>query len=213
MTVLEKVARLFSVRKNPDAFAVLSPTGSVRNEAKIVCELFEKGLQSYHLRKPRWNPDRVQAWIKSIPKIYRSRIILHQFPELVEKFGLGGFHIRCDEAVPDSLPAEKISAQCQHYADIEKCDKRFRCLMLGPIFPKPDRDLTVPARTLQEYAAIVAYHRKQGGTAKIFAFGGVSENNVKQCRKMGFDGVAVVGAVWDDGKEPVPAFKKLCRKW
>lgn len=213
MTVLEKVARLFSARKNPDAVAVLSPTGSVRNEIKIVCELFENGLPTYHLRKPRWSLDRVQSWIKSLPRVYRSRIVLHQFPELVEKFGLGGFHIRADDATPEEIPVEKLSVQCQHYADLEKCGNRFRRLMLGPVFPKKDRDITVPARTEQEYAAIVAYRRKTGGTCKIFAFGGVEIANVKRCKKMGFDGVAVVGAIWEAEDNPVAAFKKLSKKW
>lgn len=213
MTVLEKVARLFTARKKNDAVAVLSPTGSIRNEIKIVCELFEKGLQTYHLRKPRWTLERVQSWVKSLPKIYRSRIILHQFPELVNKFDLGGFHIHADDALPEGIPAEKISVQCQHYADLEKCGNRFRCLMLGPIFPKKDRDITIPARTEQEYAAIVSYRRQKGQTAKIFAFGGIEAGNVKRCKKMGFDGIAVVGAVWDGETDPVPAFKKLCRKW
>lgn len=212
MTVLEKVARLFSAREKSDAVAVLSPAGSVRGEAKIVCELFEKGLQTYHLRKPRWSLERVQAWITSIPKIYRSRIILHQFPELVRKFGLGGFHIHADDPVPECVPAGKLSAQCQDFSDLEKCGNTFRCLMLGPIFPKKERDLTVPARTEQEYAAILAYYRRNGGKCKVFAFGGVDIDNVKRCRKMGFDGVAVVGAVWDSGNE-VAAFKQLYRKW
>lgn len=212
MTVLEKVARLFSTRKNTEAVVVLSPTGSVRGETKIVCELFEKGLQVYHLRKPRWSIDRVQSWIKSIPKVYRSRIVLHQFPELVEKFALGGFHIHADDSVPSCVPVEKLSAQCQHFSDLKKCGNKFRCLMLGPVFPKKDRDITVPARTEQEYAAIVAYYRQNGGACKIFAFGGVEADNVRRCKKMGFDGVAVVGAIWESADE-VAAFKKLCRKW
>lgn len=213
MTVFEKVVRLFSSERKTDSIAVLSPTGSVRSETKIVCELFESGLELYHLRKPRWGLERTRTWLKSIPKKFRHRIVLHQFPELVKEFALGGFHIQANEAIPESVPREKISVQCQDYADVEKFGKKFRRIMLGPVFPKEGRDLTVPARTLQEYAAIVAYHRKQGGTTKIFAFGGVEEGNVKQCKKMAFDGIAVVGAIWDEGKNPVPAFKKLSKKW
>lgn len=213
MTVLEKVARLFYSQRETDAIAVLSPTGSVRNEIKVVCELFEKGLKTYHLRKPRWSFERVQSWIKSLPKNYRPRIILHQFPELVTKFGLGGFHIRADEPVPEEIPDKKISAQCLDYSDLEKCGNKFRCLMLGPVFPKKDRDVTIPVRTEQEYAAAVSYYKQKGGTCKIFAFGGVEADNIKRCRKMGFDGIAVVGAIWEGEAEPVTAFSKLCKKW
>lgn len=213
MTVFEKVVRLFSAGKETDAVAVLSSTKSIRNEAGIVCELFENGLKFFHLRKPRWTVERVRCWIKSVPKRFRSRIILHQFPELVKEFDLGGFHIHAGETLPENLSPGKISVRCEHYSDIEKYGNRSRCLMLGPIFSKEDRDVTVPVRTFQEYAAIVAYHRKKGGKSKIFAFGGVDECNVKHCRKAGFDGVAVVGAIWDKGSDPISAFKKLCKKW
>lgn len=212
MTVLEKVACLFSAKKMSGTFIVLSPTKSLRNEAKIVCSLFEQGLEWYHLRKPRWTAERVQSWIKSIPKAYRSRIVLHQFPELVEKFSLGGFHVQAGTDFPECVPATKISVQCREYADLEKLGNRYSVL-LGPIFPRDDRDLTTPTRTWQEFAAILAYWRKHGGNNKIYAFGGISEQNIKICKKAGFDGIAVVGAVWESARTPTEAFRQLSQKW
>lgn len=211
MTMLEKVSRLFSSKKNPGTVVVLSPTGTLKNESKIVCALFEQGLQHYHLRKPRWTAERIQAWIKALPKIYRSRVVLHQFPDLVERLGLGGFHVQAGNPFPNSVPAEKISVQCLQYADFEKVGKR-STIFLGPVFPRKDRDLTTPTRTPQEYAAMLAYWRKQGGTNRVLAFGGTSEDNVKLCKKLGFDGVAVVSAIWESEKTPVAALKSLLRR-
>lgn len=192
---------------------MLSPTKSFRNEAKLVCSLFELGLERYHLRRPRWTSDRVQSWIKSIPKACRSRIVLHQFPELVEKFDLGGFHVQAGRSsFPECVPATKISVQCREYADFEKLGARCS-VFLGPIFPRDDRDLTTPTRTPQEFTAILDYWRKHGGNNKIYAFGGISEQNIKICKKAGFDGVAVVGAVWESDKSPLDAFRQLSQKW
>lgn len=212
MTVLEKVARLFSSKKNPGTVVVLSPTGTLKNEIKLVSALFEQGLQRYHLRKPRWNAERIQAWIKSLPKAYRSRVVLHQFPELVERLGLGGFHIQANDPIPDCVPAAKISVQCQQYADIEKFGKR-HTIFLGPVFPRQDRDWTTPTRTPQEYAAMLAYWRKQGGSHRVFAFGGISAQSSKICKKLGFDGVAVVSAIWESESTPEQALKTLLRQW
>lgn len=213
MSVLKAVSELFFPSRETAPVVVLSPAGNLKNEADAVRALFERGLSEYHLRRPRWNADKVAAWLRAIPAEFRSRVVLHQCPELVKKFGLLGFHVSADAAFPADLPREKISVQCREYADLEKLGGACRRVMLGPVFPRADRDLTVPARTPAEYGAIVAYARRRGFSAPIFAFGGVAADNVRLCRKLGFDGVAAVGSVWESGSDPVSAFRALRRKW
>ena len=211
--MFEKVVGFLSGKKTrTDCSVVLSPTGNVKGEAKIVCELFKNGLGLYHLRKPRWTREKFAEWLKQIPKEFRARIVVHQFPELVEKFGLGGFHLGIGVSVPGNF-TETLSAQCASYADIEQVAPACRYVLLGPIFPSGNRDLTVPARTPAEFAAALSYWRKKGGRAKVFAFGGVNAGNIKTCKKLGFDGFATVSAIWDSEDGPVKAFKALRKKW
>lgn len=195
-------------------FAVMSPMNERSGEQKVLCRLFENGLSTFHLRRPHWSAGRCKAWVEALPQEWRSRIVLHQHPHLVRKFGLAGFQL---SSVGAGFPAPvgalgAISVQCEDYQTMLKVGKHYSRIMLGPVFPPEKYDVTIPRRSLQEYAAMAAYWRKNGGKAQILAFGGISIKNICLCRKAGFDGVVVVGAVWSV-TEPVKAFKKLVSKW
>ncbi|MBQ8445460.1 MAG: thiamine phosphate synthase [Opitutales bacterium] len=216
MSILSRVVGMVSRSAEADAsarIAVMSPMKERNDDHGILFKLFENGLSVYHLRRPHWSASRCCSWIERVPVKWRSRIVVHQYPYLVRKYNLGGFHQSADGALPGvSGISGKISAQCEDFSDIQKIGNRCRRVMLGPVFPPEKYDVTVPRRTLGEYAAIAAYWRKQGGQAEVFAFGGVSSDNIRLCREAGFDGVVVVGAVWDTS-DPVKAYKQLVRKW
>lgn len=198
---------------DPAYVAVMSPLQECDDERKILIRLFESGLVAYHLRRPYWTLSRCRAWIESIPAKWRSRIVVHQFPQLVRKYDLAGFHAMAGTPLPVGNEwAGKVSVQCEDFQSLLESDKRCRRVMIGPVFPPEKYDVTIPRRCLEEYAAMVAYWRKQGGTAEVVAFGGISADNIRRCRKAGFSGVVVVGAVWD-ADDPVKAFKKLSRRW
>lgn len=216
MSILRRVVGMVSRNAETDASArvvVMSPISERNGEHKVLFKLFESGLSLFHLRRSHWSLGRYCAWIEAVPAKWRSRIVIHQFPQLVRKYKLAGYHQAASD-VSGSVPGTqgRLSAQCEDFSEIRMAGGFCCRMMLGPVFPPEKYDVTVPRRTLGEYAAIAAYWRKRGGTAKIFAFGGVSAENIRRCRKAGFDGVAVVGAVWDAG-DPVKAYKKLIRKW
>lgn len=214
MSILSRVVGMVS--RNAEAsgsacISVMSPMQERHGEQKILFRLFENGLSCFHLRRPHWTAARCSSWIESVPAKWRSRIVLHQHPQLVRKYNLAGFH-----GVPGGSGGNGLSGkmfvQCENYQDLLKVGTSCRRIALGPVFPPEKYDVTVPRRTLSEYAAIAAYWKKQGGKAEIFAFGGVRAEGLRKCREAGFSGVVVVGAVWD-ARDPVKAFKNLVRKW
>lgn len=216
MSIFSRVVGMVSRKSETDAsehIAVMSPINERNREQKILFKLFENGLAAYHLRRPHWSASRCSSWIEGVPAKWRSRIVVHQFPHLVRKYNLGGFHQGANSALPGVAGTTgKIFAQCEDFSDIQKIGSHCRRVMLGPVFPPEKYDVTVPRRTLGEYAAIAAYWRKQGGKAEVFAFGGVAAENIRLCRESGFDGVVVVGAIWD-ASDPVKAYKQLVSKW
>ena len=46
-------------------------------------------------------------------------------------------------------------------------------------------------------------------STKIIAIGGINEENIKNVFDMGFDGAAVLGAIWQKPKEAVNNFKNI----
>lgn len=196
-------------------FVVLSPQNERAGEKKILFRLFENGLSAYHLRRPHWSIQRCREWLESLPAEARSRVVLHQFPQLVGKYGLAGFHVSSDSRAEAALRggvSGELSVHCEDYASMLRVGNACRTIVFGPVFPPEKYDVTVPRRTFGEYAATVSYWRSRGGKARVLAFGGINSENIGECRRAGFDGVVVFGAVWS-ASDPVRAFKNLVRKW
>ncbi|MCD8207725.1 MAG: thiamine phosphate synthase [Bacteroidales bacterium] len=212
MTVFEKVASLFSRRSNvSEGIIVLSPTEGLRDEAKLVTELFKNGLAEYHVRRPRWRRSRFVQFIRAVPEQFRGRLVLHQHPELVGTHGLGGFHlvVQGTSRVPEEYEGP-LSVQCGSYFDVERFGRRCGTVLLGPVFPRNAREGTT--RTVEEFETTISYCRKKGFGEKFFAIGGITAKNVNQCKRLGFDGCALVRAIWD-AKDPLEAFKEIKNAW
>src|SRR4051812_11059749 len=82
---------------------VISPEGDEPRETAVLGELFAAGLERYHVRKPHWPVVKLESWLGSLPREWRSRLVLHQHHELVRALGLGGEHWR-DEKVGQIIP-------------------------------------------------------------------------------------------------------------
>ncbi len=214
MKIFEKFSSIFSKPSSAsDCVVALSKQTFVRCVTRIVLELFENGLKFYHLRKPNWPKSTFVRFIKAFPRKYRSRIFVNQFPELVKEFHLGGFQFSAAKGlgVPVNFRGN-LEMRCERFSDVEKFGNACEKIMLGPIFQRQKRDLNVPARNLNEIKITLAAAKKAVPAAKFFAFGGISEKNLSTCKKLGFDGIAVVSAIWNS-KNPLEAFKKLTKKW
>lgn len=217
MSILSKVVGLISPGGGIDTetahFAVMSPTTEPAGEHKILIRLFENGLSAYHLRRTHWSVAQHKKWLAGVPAEFRRRVVLHQQPQLVRACGLGGFHCGGTRRPNFSeKPPYPVSSRAEDYPTLLGAAKFCGQICLGPIFPPENHDVTVPHRTLSEFAAIVAYWRAHGGNGKVIAFGGINEKNVGLCRAAGFDGFVVVSSVWKT-RDPVKAFKNLVKKW
>ena len=71
---------------------VISSTKGTYPETKIVTEMFDKGLETFHLRKPSFNKKKMEEYINQIPEPYWHKIIIHSKHILAIKFNLGGIH-------------------------------------------------------------------------------------------------------------------------
>jgi len=215
MSILRRVVGMLSRSDESEEiashFAIFSPASERRDERKIVEKLFENGLSTFHLCRPNWSPAQQKNWLAGLPEKLRSRVVAQQFPADVKTFKLGGFHAQRTSAIPQNFSG-KIFLQCESFLDVLSAPFFDGIAVLGPIFPPKDRDITVPHRTLSEFAATVAFCKKRCPKTKILAFGGISAGNVPLCKKMGFDGFVVSKAVWK-ASDPVEAFKNLVKKW
>ena len=65
----------------------------IPDEARIVTELFKAGLDLLHVRKPDADVHAVENLLQGIAPEYRTRIVIHDFFSLKDKYLLGGIHL------------------------------------------------------------------------------------------------------------------------
>jgi len=195
---------------------VVSPEGEEAREGGVLAALFAAGLARYHVRKPLWAPARLEAWLAAWPPEARRRMVLHQHHELAARLAVGGRHWRDDGAAPARPTGGGFTSRsCHDLATLAAALGRYDAVLFGPVFPsisKPGhgagRAVAEVAAGLQRARAVLEARHGRARRTSVLALGGVTAASVGRCREAGFDGVAVLGAVWS-AADPLGAFAEL----
>lgn len=186
---------------------VVSDTGFRSDEAILINALFDEGLQLFHVRKPEASASAIQFLLEGINPVHLSKIALHQQHSLAEIVAIKRLHfpeaIRKKTAAEEWLQLKKRGYTLStsiHRIEEEIADV-FDYAFFGPVFNSISKK---------------GYTAMAGSTfnlqpSKLVAIGGIDENNCTSALAMGFAGVAVLGAIWQND-EPVKQFKKIQRQ-
>ena len=177
------------------------------NEASLLNEMFEQGLTHFHLRKPGWTLTETSTLLKQIDSTYHNRIVLHDHYELQASFQLKGAHFnsRSDDNWNGFVAyASSTSASFHSFEEVHQEGYEFDYVFLSPIFDSISKKGYKSAFDKQQLTAFL----QQDYNTKVVALGGINISNLDACREMGFDGVALMGAIWNND-QPVEALKKM----
>ena len=208
--------------------AVISPEHDEPREIAVLGELFATGLERYHARKLSWSRDKMETWLRALPREWRAHVVLHQHHEFVDAFGLAGRHWRDDRfsevergvlAVPSALGLAKAersphpaitSRSCHDLATLRAAVGDYDAVFFGPVFPSLSKPGYGPRgeNSFEEISAFLANRSPAQRRTSVFALGGISAETAPRALALGFDGVAVLGAIWQSA-EPVRAFAEL----
>jgi thiamine-phosphate pyrophosphorylase len=182
---------------------VISPESADARETGAMEGLFAEGLRRYHVRKPLWSGEELEAWLLRLPAEWRSRIVLHGNPELAESLGLCGSHERDEGGI---APERGFSRSCHDLQSLWQHLQIYEQILFGPVFPSLTKDGYGPAEDFQwdELQSVLTTARTEGD-ARVLAIGGITAARLPRCAELGFDGAAVLGAVWND-PDPVRAY-------
>lgn len=191
---------------------LISPEGEDPREFAVLQALFAAGLDRYHLRKPGWSVAQVENWLRQAPAEWRARIVLHQHHELFESFALGGRHWKDDANAPASPSAGAgfTSRSCHDLPTLRAALGHYDAVFFSPLFPslsKPGHG-PKPDFSPAELATLLRQRSPLQRRAEIIALGGIDARNAAHALSLGFDRIALLGAVWQS-PDPVSAYQKI----
>ncbi|MBW8781038.1 MAG: thiamine phosphate synthase [Verrucomicrobia bacterium] len=186
---------------------VISPEAVDAREHAVLARLFATGLDDYHLRKPAWDRNACAAYLRALPPEFRARVILHSHGDLAVEFAVRGLHERDEPKSENRPPHHDFRSRAVHDLPTLRASlDHYERLLVSPVFRSFSKPGRVPDARLEpaELKAALALPRR----AEVIALGGIDASRLPACRDFGFDGVAVLGAIWQ-AADPVRAFNEL----
>lgn len=186
---------------------VISPEELVQNETEIINQLFQEGLDLLHIRKPFINQNQMMDFIQKIDSKFHSQLVLHSHYDLAENFNISRFHFReidRKNGLYQSVTDKTISTSVHDIETFNQLNKEWEYAFISPVFP------SISKKGYGENSNILDDIKKRDNSnVKLIALGGINENNINRVLDNKVDGVALLGAIWENN-EPLKVFKK-CR--
>lgn len=189
---------------------IITHTQNIPGEPLIWQQLLEEGADSILLRKPGWQETDYELLLSQTDPSCYPRLMIAEHAVLCERYGLQGLHF--GEAARGNITEKDISSYQQmgwslstsiHSAEtLQVVSNNWNNLLLSPVFNSISK---------KGYAA--AFNEsfrlnKNGFKGNVLALGGVNDSTAGKARSMLFDGIALLGAIWE---KPERAVKEFCR--
>jgi thiamine-phosphate pyrophosphorylase len=174
---------------------VVTPPEYFSGEGELINKFFACGLQSLHIRKPVSDLLKFNQLMKSIDPVNYPLTVIHQHHEIAPLFGIKRLHFTEQHRKETSSAARKGLLQegyklSSSVHEVEQLDnlEDFAYVFFGPVFNSISK---TGYSSVLKAGFVLPPH-----TTKIFAIGGVTAGTLIKLQPMGFDGAAVLGAIW-----------------
>lgn len=184
-------------------------------EDKILTSLFEEGLDVLHIRKPDSEPVYCERLLHLLPSQYRSKIVVHDHFYLKDEFNLMGIHLSRRNPEKPSGYTGAITRTCYSIDELRQYEGQ-QCpyICLRNIF---DSTTPTPCKASFTQDELLTYTRQGIINKKVIAEGGITLDNIKQAKELGFGGVAIQEDLWCrfdihsqiDFRELISHFRKI----
>ncbi|SFP06853.1 thiamine-phosphate pyrophosphorylase [Pseudarcicella hirudinis] len=184
---------------------VISNPTSLVNEKDLIQQLFESGLETFHLRKPEMSSDEFEHFLKEIKPQFLRRIVIHAHHQLINRYNLKGIHLtgRLLEEM-DKLELKQlvkkirtrgltVSASLHSLEEITALPVSLDYVFLSPVYHSISK-AGYPAGF--ELPDLKRFFQKTEIKTPVIALGGVSAEKIMELREIGFSGTALLGSIW-----------------
>ncbi len=194
--------------------AIMTKSTFFVEEDKILASLFDEGMDNLHLFKPNSSPMYAERLLTLLPEEYLKKVTVHDHYYLKQEYELAGIHIDNPlAAVPEGYKG-KYSRTCTDLAALKDMKKKSNYVFLKNIFDciefKDEKSsFTIQQLEMASKAGLI--------DKKVYALGGMSLENIRMAKDLGFGGVVICGDLWNrfdihnekDFKELMQHFDKL----
>lgn len=188
-------------------------------EPVIVTQMFQNGLETFHLNKPRFTEEMYEEYIEAIPEEYHPRIFIHQFHGYVTKYKLAGiYHHRRKGLDKDYLhrlqmwwyykrrPDMKVACSFSKLSNLYEVKDEYDHALLRPVFGSKSEGNYHSA--FPETGLMDALSKTKHC---VVAFGGTDYDKIETVFKLGFKGFAIKGGIWRTN-DPLAEFLRIKEK-
>ena len=191
---------------------VMTTPDKFRSEIYIVIKLFENGLDTLHLKKPKFSKSHFKNYIHQIPKEYHNRIIIHQFFSLVYKYDLKGFNSSKKNkpsklfiTISKFLRKKLVSSISCHSISQLKSIKisNYNVILAGPLYKNSEELKTINSKFNDDKIKEIIFSYPK----KIAFYGGISAENLNSLKNNHLYGLIIQGAIWyNKNQQPLDVF-------
>lgn len=188
---------------------VIAPEQDMQGEIAVLIQLFQAGLECYHLRKPAKNLEGWEGYLNQIDPSYHNRIVVHSHHILIDKFNLKGIHFQEHHRKnlmknnPNHylktlhLTGKTLSSSFHETEDVVNCQMDLNYHLLSPVFSSISKEG-------YEGRGFDVNHIDK----TVIGMGGVTASNIEAVKTLGFKGVGVLGGIWNSA-DPIDSFMKI----
>lgn len=179
-----------------------------REEPYLAAQMFENGLETFHLRKANFSTKEMIAYLDKIPSKFHNRIVLHSHHNLAKIYMTKGVSLSKRDKKNNFRAWLKLkilkfkhprlivsTTYSKASALFEEKNRKYDYVFLSPVFDTLTGELISGAQQNMLKSVLERVPHK------VIARGGISVEKVQQVKEMGFAGMAVHSMIW---KKPDP---------
>lgn len=195
---------------------IITPEINHPEETDLIHTFFANGLSKLHLRKPFFSLSDYRNFLNLIDKKLHSGISIHHHFSLLNEFpGLSAHitaQVRKEGKFTESINLSKpsmLSASFHSWNEIEENPYPFDYVFISPVFNSISKRGYKSAIDLSAIGHVKQKMSLQNKKVpSIVALGGVNAVNMGILQQSGFDGAAVLGAIWE-AEDPIASYIKI----
>ena len=182
---------------------VITSSSEKEKEITQIIRLFENGLQTLHIRKPKWSTKDISLFIESIPQEYHRKIVIHGHYKLAVKYKLKGIHLHRKHRnnklknrwnrllIKLRHPSLIITSTFNSIESLRENSLSLDYVFLNSVFTSHsyfNKDEEAGVNLLKSIL--------NKANIPVYALGGVTKDRIDVVRAAGFQGVGLSSAVW-----------------